>query len=89
MSLAYATERSPRRQPARHQPARSQPARPERHLSVVPDVGRRTISYVLIVMVSVFAMMAIAIGFQAFIAEQQLKLDKVTTDLRLAQLNFD
>ena len=40
-------------------------------------------------MVTVFAMMAIVIGFQAFIAEQQLKLDKVTTDLRLARLNYD
>ncbi len=84
MSLAFATEHVPRRQPQRHEAVR-----PERHLSVVPDVGHRTISYVLLVMVSVFAMMATVIGFQAFIAEQQLKLDKVTTDLRLARLNFD
>lgn len=94
MSLAIAKEHVPRRnpqrtQPVRHQPVRHQPVRAERHLSVVPEVGRRTISYVLLVMVSVFAMMAIVIGFQAFIAEQQLKLDKVTTDLRLARLNFD
>lgn len=88
MSLAFATEHVPRRQPQR-QTQRNVPVRPERHLSVVPDVGHRTISYVLLVMVSVFAMMAIVIGFQAFIAEQQLKLDKVTTDLRLARLNFD
>lgn len=89
MSLAIATEHVPHRHPQRHQPVRRQPARAERHLSVVPEVGRRTISYVLLVMISVFAMMAIVIGFQAFIAEQQLKLDKVTTDLRLARLNFD
>lgn len=84
MSLAYVTEHAPRRRPERLQPALA-----DRHLYVVPEVGRRTISYVLLVMVSVFAMMAIVIGFQAFIAEQQLKLDKVTTDLRLARLNFD
>lgn len=84
MSLAIATERAPHRQPKR-----VQPQRPERHLTVVPEESRRTISYVVYVMVTVFAMMAIVIGFQAFIAEQQLKLDKVTTDLRLARLNFD
>jgi hypothetical protein len=84
MSLAFAAERVPRRQPQR-QP----PARPERHLTVVPEETRRTVSYVVLLMVTVFAMMAIVIGFQAFIAEQQLKLDKVTTDLRLARLNYD
>ncbi|MEK7409952.1 MAG: hypothetical protein AAB327_00990 [Actinomycetota bacterium] len=40
-------------------------------------------------MATVFAMVAIVIGFQAFIAEQQLKLDQVTTDLRLARINYD
>lgn len=84
MSLAIAAERAPHRQPKR-----LQSARPERHLTVVPQESRRTISYVVYVMVTVFAMMAIVIGFQAFIAEQQLKLDKVTTDLRLARLNYD
>lgn len=84
MSLAIATERAPHRQPKR-----VQTERPERHLTVVPQVSGRTISYVVYVMVTVFAMMAIVIGFQAFIAEQQLKLDKVTTDLRLARLNYD
>lgn len=84
MSLAIASERVPQRQP-RHQ--RVTP--PERHLKVVPEESRRTVSYVVFVMVAIFAMMAIVIGFQAFIAEQQLKLDKVTTDLRLARLNYD
>ena len=84
MSLAFAAERAPRRQPQRQRPAR-----PERHLTVVPQETRRTVSYVVLLMVTVFAVMAIVIGFQAFIAEQQLKLDKVTTDLRLARLNYD
>jgi len=34
-------------------------------------------------------MVASVIGFQAFIAEQQLTLDRVSTDLRLAKLNYD
>lgn len=84
MSLAIAAERA-----AHRQPKRLQSARPERHLTVVPEESRRTISYVVYVMVTVFVMMAIVIGFQAFIAEQQLKLDKVTTDLGLARLNYD
>jgi hypothetical protein len=40
-------------------------------------------------MMTILMMVAVVIGFQAFIAEQQLKLDQVTTDLRLAQLNYD
>lgn len=84
MSLALAAERAPREQPRRQ---RSAP--PERHLSVVPQESHRTVSYVVFVMVTIFAMVAIVIGFQAFIAEQQLNLDRVTTDLRLARLNYD
>ena len=84
MSLAYAPERESHRRPQREQPGR-----PERHLRVVPPETRRTVSYVVFVMITVLAMMAIVIGFQAFIAEQQLKLDKVSSDLRLARLNYD
>lgn len=84
MSLAFAPERVPDRPPNRH---RSKPS--ERHLTVVPANSSRTVSYVVFVMVTILAMVALVIGFQAFIAEQQLKLDRVTTDLRLARLNFD
>lgn len=84
MSLAIASEREPRRLPHK-----AQPTRPERHLTVVPPVTRRTVSYVVVVIVAILTMMAVVIGFQAFIAEQQLRLDKVSSDLRLARLNYD
>lgn len=84
MSLALAPERVRQRQPSRARPVPN-----ERHLTVVPQESRRTVSYVVFVMMTVLAMMAVVIGFQAFIAEQQLRLDKVTTDLRLARLNYD
>ena len=84
MSLAIVSEREPRRLPHK-----AQPIRPERHLTVVPPVTRRTVSYVVVVIVGILTMMAIVIGFQAFIAEQQLKLDKISSDLRLARLNYD
>lgn len=84
MSLAFASERVPQRQPHRQRPA---PA--DRHLAVVPEESRRTVSYVVFVMATILALVAIVIGFQAFIAEQQLKLDRVTTDLGLARLNYD
>lgn len=84
MSVAYASQASPGRRPQRQSPIL-----PARHLTVVPQASRRTVSYVVFVMATVFAMVAIVIGFQAFIAEQQLKLDQVTTDLRLARINYD
>lgn len=80
MSLALAPERRPRRQ---------DPAPTKRHLTVVPQESRRKVSYAVVVVMTIFALMAGVIGFQAFIAEQQLKLDQVSTDLRLARLNFD
>ncbi|MEO8362957.1 MAG: hypothetical protein ABI570_01060 [Ilumatobacteraceae bacterium] len=46
-------------------------------------------SYIVVVIVAILTMMAAVIGFQAFIAEQQLRLDKVSSDLRLARLNYD
>lgn len=84
MSLALASERVPNRQPNHQRPKPS-----ERHLTVVPANSSRTVSYIVFVMVTILVMVALVIGFQAFIAEQQLKLDRVSTDLRLAQLNFD
>jgi len=39
--------------------------------------------------VGLFLLMSIAIGFQAVIAEQQLKLDHVSGELRLAKLYQD
>jgi len=39
--------------------------------------------------VGLFVLMGVAIGFQAVIAEQQLKLDHVSSELRLAKLYQD
>jgi hypothetical protein len=39
--------------------------------------------------VGLFLLMSVAIGFQAVIAEQQLKLDHVSSELRLAKLYQD
>lgn len=84
MALAIASERVPNKQPRR-----VRPKPPERHLTVVPEDSTRTVSYAVVVLSTIFVLVALVIGFQAFIAEQQLKLDKVTTDLRLARLNYD
>ena len=84
MALAIAVERRPQPGPRRHQ---STP--PERHLTLVPEATRRTIRLFAAGAVGLFLLMSIAIGFQAVIAEQQLKLDHVSSELRLAKLYQD
>ena len=84
MALAIAVERRPQPGPRRHQ---STP--PERHLTLVPQATRRTIRLFAVGAVGLFLLMSIAIGFQAVIAEQQLKLDHVSSELRLAKLYQD
>ena len=84
MALAISSERFGPRQAHR---AQSLP--PERHLTVVSQESRRRVSVVMFAVAAVLTMVASVIGFQAFIAEQQLKLDRVSTDLRLAKLNYD
>ena len=84
MALAIAVERRPQPGPRRHQ---STP--PERHLTLVPQATRRTIRLFAAGAVGLFLLMSIAIGFQAVIAEQQLKLDHVSGELRLAKLYQD
>jgi hypothetical protein len=84
MALAIAAERRP--QPGRRQ-VQSTP--PERHLALVPQATRRTIRIFAAGAVGLFLLMSIAIGFQAVIAEQQLKLDHVSGELRLAKLYQD
>ena len=84
MALAASSERLGHRQ------TRGTPTvPPERHLKVVSQESRRRVSAVMFVVAVVLMMVASVIGFQAFIAEQQLTLDKVSTDLRLAKLNYD
>ena len=84
MALAIAVERRPL--PGRRQ---EQSTPPERHLTLVPQATRRTIRLFAAGAVGLFLLMSIAIGFQAVIAEQQLKLDHVSSELRLAKLYQD
>ena len=84
MALAIAVERRPL--PGRRQ---EQSTPPERHLALVPQATRRTIRLFAAGAVGLFLLMSIAIGFQAVIAEQQLKLDHVSSELRLAKLYQD
>jgi len=84
MALAISSERLGYRQARR---AQSVP--PERHLAIVSQESRRRVSVVVFAVAVVLTMIASVIGFQAFIAEQQLTLDRVSTDLRLAKLNYD
>ena len=84
MALAIAIERGP--QAGRR---RVQSTPPERHLALVPQTTRRTIRLFAAGAVALFILMSVAIGFQAVIAEQQLKLDHVSSELRLAKLYQD
>jgi len=84
MALAIAIEQRP--QPGRR---RVQSTPPERHLALVPQTTRRTIRLFAAGAVGLFLLMSVAIGFQAVIAEQQLKLDHVSSELRLAKLYQD
>ena len=84
MALATSSERLGHRQ-ARH----TQSIPPERHLKVVSQESRRRVSIVMFAVAVVLTMVASVIGFQAFIAEQQLTLDRVSTDLHLAKRNYD
>jgi hypothetical protein len=84
MALAMPAERLPQRQPRR---AVSAP--PERHLTVVPSGAKRSISYFAFTLVGMFVLISVVIGFQAYIAQQQLTLDHVTNELRLAKRYHD
>jgi len=84
MALAIAFEQRP--QPGRR---RAQSTPPERHLALVPQTTRRTIRLFAAGAIGLFLLMSVAIGFQAVIAEQQLKLDHVSSELRSAKLYQD
>lgn len=77
-------ERLPQRQPRR-----AVVAPPERHLAVVPSAAKRSISYFAFALVGLFVLVSVVIGFQAYIAQQQLTLDHVTSELRLAKRYHD
>jgi len=81
MALAISTARMPQRST---RPAVSTP--PERHLTVVPAATKATISFVATAIFGMFVLIAVVIGFQAFIAQQQLKLDHMSKEVRLARI---
>ena len=84
--MALAIEFEPRPQ---SRARRVQSAPPERHLALVPETTRRTLRYFAAGAIGLFLLTGTAIGFQAVIAEQQLKLDHVSGELRLAKLYED
>jgi len=84
MALAMPTSRL-----SQQPPRRAVSAPPERHLAVVPSTAKRSISYFAFALASMFVLISVVIGFQAYIAQQQLTLDHVTSELRLAKRYHD
>jgi hypothetical protein len=84
MALAISTARAPRRNT---RPVVLTP--PERHLTVVQPATKATISFVATAIFGMFVLIAVVIGFQAFIAQQQLKLDYISKEVRLARIYTD
>lgn len=66
----------------------SQPTqRPE--LRVVETVRAKKFSIVASALVIIAMVLTLIVVFQTVIAEQQLRLDKITTDVRLARFHYD
>lgn len=61
----------------------------ERHLTVIPGIAKRSLSMFAAALVGMFVLVSVIIGFQAFIAQQQLTLDHVSNELRLAKRYHD
>lgn len=61
----------------------------ERHLTVVPGIVSRSVSRFAVALIAMFFLISVIIGFQAFIAQQQLTLDHVSSELRLAKRYHD
>ncbi len=84
MALAINTERVPQRQPRG-----SQSIPPERHLTVIPGTSKRTIVFFSAMVLGLFVVVSSVIGLQAYIAGQQLKLDRLTSEISLARHYHD
>ncbi|MFM9121773.1 MAG: hypothetical protein ACKOQX_02690 [Actinomycetota bacterium] len=61
--------------------------RPE--LRLVPAIRPRTYSRATLIIFVVTALCTLVVNFQTVIAEQQLRLDKISTDVRLARFHYD
>jgi len=78
----------PVRQPRSKSKSTSQPyERPD--LRLVETVHVKRFSLVTSALVIIASVLASIVVFQTVIAEQQLRLDKVTTDVRLARIHYD
>lgn len=84
MALAINTERMPQRQPRG-----GQSIPPERHLTVIPGTSKRTIVFFSAMVLGLFVVVSSVIGLQAYIAGQQLKLDRLTSEISLARHYHD
>ena len=58
-------------------------------LRVVETVQVRKFSIVTTALIGIATVLTLIVVFQTVIAEQQLRLDKVTTDVRLARFHYD
>ena len=62
---------------------------PQARLRVVQPVRRNSYSLATVIITLVTLVFILVVMFQTVIAEQQLRLDKVTTDVRLARFHYD
>ena len=81
-------------QPARHSQRRSDSSAQSRpterpDLRVVEQVRVKRFSMVTTVLIAIATILTSIVVFQTVIAEQQLRLDKITTDVRLARFHYD
>jgi hypothetical protein len=62
---------------------------PRRHLTVVEPVSRGVAGAVALFVAGLFVIVTLVVAFHATIAAQQLKIDKVTAELRAARTYHD
>ena len=68
-------------------PRHTKTERPE--LRVVAPITKTRYSRATAIIVGVTALAVLVVMFQTVIAQQQLKLDKITTEVRLARFHYD
>ncbi len=73
----------------RSAPRIGQSAPPERHLELIAGATKRRLSYFAGIVIALFVTVSSVIGFQAYIAQQQMKIDKLSSEIRLARTYHD
>jgi cell division protein FtsL len=79
--------RRPAGAPVTAVPRRTKTERPE--LRVLAPITKTRYSRATGIIVGVTALAVLVVMFQTVIAQQQLKLDKITTEVRLARFHYD